>query len=432
MGQKRLLQIKPDAATTGSAHGELGLGAPIVPEQLASKLNNLRDALEVMQGRGDVAASHAVLEALGAIQTLLSSPAKGQTSQPAQSRPGLHQLVAAMQTVVRGTQKKTAGPLVSSELSMAMVLLEQALSSPSHHHSRDDSSEAEMLGIMVSRLQAVDQGLLSLDHLKIPQVQWAQAGKVSGERTAMTNVFEQLGILAGDIEEIINDFTQNSDPLKVCGVGGLPPSTASKDQADSVDLEGLFKPLQQMRGIFQVLNKPMLAQLIDHVSGIWRKIREQGCCAHDPQFIKDCVTLMGGLSLYITALRQDNDAEADEVYETLMGKFQRIQMDRGGEVTVYDFNAFDDTPPTHFQTPVGITPPSAAPVEAPPPLGLSLGLPSLPTFGVAPTPPAPATTAPVAVANPATNAGFSMPAFPDFAVEPEKSPPDPQILVQRP
>ena len=132
------------------------------------------------------------------------------------------------------------------------------------------------------------------------------ASQKTDERKTYTKIFDQVHQDLIKVEETLDVFIRSDDN-------------------NSEDLAGIIKPLYGMKGIFLVVNRPYLGSAVEIIVKVWKQIIEEGKSSVSKEEIKNTIALLSGVSLFISAYKNENDAEAEEIYDNIIKRFTQLQ-----------------------------------------------------------------------------------------------------------
>lgn len=217
----------------------------------------------------------------------------------------LAEMGAGLMLVKNGTNDFTE--VLEKELSMGLVLTEYGINNfvKNSFENRNRTDFGKQIRVQVERIKiALTNDLEKLAAANMPVLD--AVSQKSDEKKTFTKIFDQLHQELVKVEETIDMFLRS-------------------DRSDVEDLVSIFKPLSGMKGIFSIVGKPVLSSAIDEIIVVWKEVSKEGFANTNQEKISDSVSLLSGISLFINAFKNENEAEADEIYENILKKFSHLQ-----------------------------------------------------------------------------------------------------------
>lgn len=217
--------------------------------------------------------------------------------------PLFHEITQALSGV------KSVGKLsdaLEKELSLALVLGEYGINNfvKNYFENKNKDDFVVQSELQIKRIKLAQQDNLDeLAKTDLPKLD--STSKKSDERKAFTKIFDQVHQELVKVEETLDMFLRS-------------------DEENSEDLPTIIKPLAGMKGIFTITGKPLLSNAIDDILKVWNHVIKDGKSKVNQEQITDSISLVSGLSLYVTALKDENDAESEEIYDNIMKKFSHL------------------------------------------------------------------------------------------------------------
>ena len=193
--------------------------------------------------------------------------------------------------------------LLQKEVSLAVVLVEYGINTfiKSVVKDEDKANFSAQVNLQQKRLLLSATGKTEeLAKLAIPVLD--EKSKKSDERKAFLKIFQELSKEFLKAEAVLDQFLRN--------------------QEDGLDeIKEVFKSLKSARGIFAVIGKPELSKVVVEIIKVWEKILAGGIDAVDRDLLNHSIAWLSGISLIISASKDDNEVEANEVMANLLPKF---------------------------------------------------------------------------------------------------------------
>ena len=207
-------------------------------------------------------------------------------------------LVCTAITSVKNKEIKLSESL-QKEISLSLVLIEyginnyvKSLISPSQKEGFEYQSS-----LQVSRLKmSIENKEEDLANTPMPVLD--AGSQKSDERKAFLIIFDKLHKDLKKSEEILNDLF--------------------RDNSNTEDLDQVFKTLNSAKGIFSIINKNELSKILTNVISIWKKVGAEGFDSVDSKELSNSVSLLSGILLFIEASKNDNENEANEMYDRII------------------------------------------------------------------------------------------------------------------
>jgi chemotaxis protein histidine kinase CheA len=215
---------------------------------------------------------------------------------------GILNALNAVFTKIKNKELKFLEAL-QKEVSLAVVLVEYGINTfiKSVVTAEDRSNFAAQVSLQQKRLLLAATGKLDdLAKLALPELD--EKSKKSDERKAFLKIFQELSKEFLKAEAVLDQFLRN--------------------QEDGLDeIKEVFKSLKSARGIFAVIGKPELSKIVVEIIKVWEKILESGIDAVEKDLLNNSIAWLSGISLIISASKDDNEVEANEVMANLLPKF---------------------------------------------------------------------------------------------------------------
>jgi chemosensory pili system protein ChpA (sensor histidine kinase/response regulator) len=192
---------------------------------------------------------------------------------------------------------------LQKEISLCVVLLEYGVKIFVKTIVKTTQKEAfiEQIEIETKRLLLVAEGKLEeLSLLAIPNLD--EKSKQTDARSAFLNLFQELNKELEKAEKILDTYLRTKGENKE-------------------ELPDVFRPLGSARGIFAIVGKPLLSKMVVEISSTWKKIENEGFDSVDKEELNKSIALLSGISLFVSAAKDDNVIESEEIYNTLIEKF---------------------------------------------------------------------------------------------------------------
>ena len=214
-------------------------------------------------------------------------------------------LASQMNFVFNSVKSKavTFNDVLQREISLALVLIDYGISGfiknvVEDRLRKDYGVQTEL---QISRLQAFcDNDMLKFNSLDLPKLD--NISQKTDEKKTFAKIFEQLNDDLVKIEETLDYFLKNDGE--------------NKDEVTTI-----YKPLISMKGIFSVIGKPDLGNVITKIAEPWKQIINDGVDSVSAERLQESVVLVSGLSLLVKAFVDENTAAAEDLYNNLMKVF---------------------------------------------------------------------------------------------------------------
>lgn len=215
----------------------------------------------------------------------------------------LKELVSAVSHVMTSVKSKKLdfSEQIQKEVSLSLVLVEYGINnfikSLVNENVRQDFNKQSAL--QISRLNlAVENKEEQLKETAMPVLD-ANSQK-SDERKAFLVIFDKLHKDLKKSEEVLNDFF--------------------RDNENTEELDQIFKTLNSAKGIFAIINKNKLSQVVSSIIDVWKKVSSDGLDSLAKEDVSKSVSLLSGILLFVEASKNDNEIEAEEMYKLVIKK----------------------------------------------------------------------------------------------------------------
>lgn len=195
------------------------------------------------------------------------------------------------------------GELLQREISLAVVVVEYGVNTfiKSMVKEEDRTNFAAQVSLQQKRLLfAATNKEDELAKLALPELD--EKSKKHDERKAFVKMFQELYKDFNKAETILDQFLKN--------------------QEDGIDeIKDVFQSLKAARGIFSIIGKPELGAVVAEIIKVWDSIVKSGIESVSPELLQNSITWVSGISLIISASKDDNEIEANEIAGNLLKKF---------------------------------------------------------------------------------------------------------------
>lgn len=233
-------------------------------------------------------------------------------------KPILAEIVNALSLVK--SHKLSFESNIQREISLALVLTEYGINNFMKQvvESRMKKDYIAQIELQVNRIQAVcKKDLDTLAKLEMPKIDLIS--QKSDEKKTFVKIFSKVKEDLTKIEETLDYYLKN-------------------EGENAADIEGIYKPLMGMKGLFAIAGKADLGKVINKISEPWKKIIDNGPESVLREELNESISLLGGLALLIKALVADNETTADELYDNLMKIFyQNNALEMEQDTSVVEF-----------------------------------------------------------------------------------------------
>ncbi len=191
---------------------------------------------------------------------------------------------------------------VKKEISISVVWLEYAINNliKKRIEQKVRVDFEKQLDIQEKRIRNLSAGL-SLDGLSVPVL---DAGSKEQEaRKAILKIFE----------EVEKDLKVAEETLE---------SILHSRSIDDKDLDSVLKPLNSIKGILLVLGNREIGELVKELIRIWKCVQQNGLDSISAEELKKSVVWFAGLSLFVTASRDNNEHKSKEIEAKLILEFK--------------------------------------------------------------------------------------------------------------
>ena len=215
----------------------------------------------------------------------------------------LNNLVGTVSSVVNSVKNKKIvfTESIQKEVSLSLVLIEYGVSnfirSIVNEATRKDfekQSDVQKLRLNL----ALENKEEDLQRTAMPVLD--SNSQKTDERKAFLVIFEKLHKDLKRTEEVLNDLFRDND--------------------NTEDLEQIFKTLNSAKGIFAIINKNKLSLAVVAIIDVWKKVLASGFNSVNKEELSKSVSLLSGILLFVEASKNDNDNEANEMYNLILEK----------------------------------------------------------------------------------------------------------------
>jgi chemosensory pili system protein ChpA (sensor histidine kinase/response regulator) len=214
-------------------------------------------------------------------------------------------LVCTAITSVKNKEIKLSESL-QKEISLSLVLIEyginnfvKSLISPSQKEGFEVQAS-----LQISRLTlSIENKEEELSNAAMPVLD--AGSQKSDERKAFLIIFDKLHKDLKKSEEILNDLF--------------------RDNSSTEDLDQVFKTLNSAKGIFSIINKNELSKILTNIISIWKQVGAEGFGSVDSKELANSVSLLSGILLFIESSKNDNENEANEMYDRIISRTRVAQ-----------------------------------------------------------------------------------------------------------
>lgn len=218
----------------------------------------------------------------------------------------LKDLIALISTAITSVKNKEIklSESLQKEISLSLVLIEYGVNNFVKSVNTQKEGFDKQVSLEIFRLNlAISDKQDELANTPMPVLD--SGSQRSDERKAFLIIFDKLHKNLKKSEEILNDLF--------------------RDSSDTEDLDQVFKTLNSAKGIFSIINKNDLSDILTKVITIWRKVGEEGFGSVDSKELANSVSLLSGILLFIEASKNDNESEANEMYNRIMVKSRGVK-----------------------------------------------------------------------------------------------------------
>jgi len=224
---------------------------------------------------------------------------------------------------------RTSGILsieLTQEISLALILCEHCIEHITKNNYVDSKFEERFTiqaGLQAKRIKFAQEGnMVNLNSLPLPSLDFIFKG--IGEQNVLSKIFTEISQGLQIIEDQLEGFFRDESIVGEC-------------------LPQVIKELRDIRGVLITLGKPLLVKLVEQNIETWELILDQGKINVGQDTIKNCVNFISGLSLYADAFRNENNVEAENIYESIVKKFYPISGEVETSQDIFMENTVTDT-----------------------------------------------------------------------------------------
>lgn len=196
--------------------------------------------------------------------------------------------------------------LLQKEVSLSVVLVEYGINTflKSIVKEEDRSSFSAQVNLQQRRLIMAAKGQ-SEDLFKLALPILDEKSKKNDEKKALLKIYQELSKEFIKAENILDQFLKN--------------------QEDGVEeIKDVFKSLKSTRGIFSILGKVELSNIVNDIIKVWEKIVEKGINSIDKELLDNSIIWLSAISLIVSASKEDNETEANEIIANLLPKYNNF------------------------------------------------------------------------------------------------------------
>lgn len=191
---------------------------------------------------------------------------------------------------------------IKKEISISVVWLEYAINNliKKRIEQKVRVDFEKQIDIQEKRIRNLSAGL-SLDGLAVPVLD--ARSKEQEARKAVLKIFEEVEKDLKIAEETLDGILQSMS-------------------LDDKDLDSVLKPLNAIKGILLVLGNREMGELVKELIRIWKCVQQNGLDSIKPEELKKSVIWFAGLSLFVTASRDNNEHKSKEIEAKLILEFK--------------------------------------------------------------------------------------------------------------
>lgn len=219
----------------------------------------------------------------------------------------LQRLTQIFSVFIKGVHQKHITDGVSEELSLYVVFLDNFvqnyLKNKANIYNIENNPELEsQVSLINSRFDALlnSKELSSLD---IPKLD--VESKISEQEKTIQHIFEELYNDLLVVEEIMDQFFRT--------------------EGENIDdISRTIKPLINAKGVLKITQNMELSEVVSYMINVFEELNQKGVKEVEPQRIYNTANGLGGLLLYISAIKEGNKEEAKEVFASLHSLFKDL------------------------------------------------------------------------------------------------------------
>ena len=191
---------------------------------------------------------------------------------------------------------------VKKEISISVVWLEYAINNliKKRIEQKVRVEFEKQIDVQEKRIRNLSAGI-SLAGLAVPVLD--ARSKEQEARKAVLKIFEEVEKDLKIAEETLDGILQ------------------SKSLEDR-DLDSVLKPLNSIKGILLVLGNRDMGELVKELVRIWKCVQQNGLDSIPEEELKKSVVWFAGLSLFVTASRDNNEHKSKEIEAKLILEFK--------------------------------------------------------------------------------------------------------------
>ncbi len=210
---------------------------------------------------------------------------------------------------------------LEKELSFGFVILDFAIENLIKSHlAQDDLNEfLNQSNKCIVRIKSVMDGVDNLSSNDLPTFQHIKVD--SFYKKTIQTIFEYLDKDVKEVEDAINLFLN--------------------DDGEIEDISNIFIPLNNIKGIFQITGRKLIANLLYDCINLWKEVQLNGKNEQNIKTIKESLGLIGSISLLINDLKNANEEESEITYQNIIKKYEKVQQ-AGQDIADIDYVISED------------------------------------------------------------------------------------------
>lgn len=222
----------------------------------------------------------------------------------------LQNLTQEFSNFVKQLHQKHITEGLSEELSLYVVFLDNFvqnyLKNKANIYNIENNPELnDQVKLMSARFESFANGD-EVSHLEAPKLDIES--KASEQEKTIRHIFEELYNDLLIVEEIMDQFFRT-------------------EGENIKDIANTIKPLLNANGVLKITQNIELSQVVSYMVNVFEELLNKGVKEVDPQRIYNTANGLGGLLLYISAVKDGNQEEAKEVFSSLAPLFKDLNIE---------------------------------------------------------------------------------------------------------
>lgn len=221
----------------------------------------------------------------------------------------LQKLTQSFSVFVKKLQQNHITENLSEELSLYVVFLDNFvqnyLKNKANIYNIENNSELEEQVELICNRFDLFANKEEVSNLETPKLD--VESKASEQDKTIRHIFEELYNDLLIVEEIMDQFFRT-------------------EGENIEDVQKTIKPLVNAQGVLKITQNLELSEVVGYMINVFNELNEKGVQATEPQRIYNTANGLGGLLLYISAVKDGNKEEAKEVFSSLKSLFKDLNI----------------------------------------------------------------------------------------------------------